>query len=237
LRIENLKRVYLSYILDSKTPTYANRNRFEQIKKSDISKGDVANDTTISTTVHIGTHIDMPYHFYENGQTIEDFDADFWVFQQDEILFIELRIENEELIIRDELIMELEKIKNNSQFSTLNSQLLIVKTGICHRRETQEFWEKNYGFHLDIANYLREYFTNIKIFGFDSISVSSWQNRILGREAHKAFLEPNNPILLLEDMDLRKITKNTKLKEVIVSPLRIASCDGLPCTVFGVIDD
>ena len=237
MRIENLKRVYLSYILDSKTPTYANRNRFEQIKKSDISKGDVANDTTISTTVHIGTHIDMPYHFYENGQTIEDFDADFWVFQQDEILFIELRIENEELIIRDELIMELEKIKNNSQFSILNSQLLIVKTGICHRRETQEFWKKNYGFHLDIANYLREYFTNIKIFGFDSISVSSWQNRILGREAHKAFLEPNNPILLLEDMDLRKITKNTKLKEVIVSPLRIASCDGLPCTVFGVIDD
>jgi kynurenine formamidase len=237
LRIENFKRVYLSYILDSKTPTYGNRNRFEQIKKSDISKGDVANDTSISTTVHIGTHIDMPYHFYENGQTIEDFDADFWVFQQDEILFIELRIENGELIIRDELIMELEKIKNNSQFSTLNSQLLIVKTGICHKRESQEFWAKNYGFHPDIYNYLVDNFPNIRVIGFDSISVSSLTDRMLGREAHKRFLNPNRPILLLEDMDLRKLNSHSTIKELIISPLQIAKCDGLPCTILCRIEN
>ena len=33
------------------------------------------------------------------------------------------------------------------------------------------------------------------------------------------------------------LAKNTKLKEIIVSPLRISKCDGLPCTVFGVFDD
>jgi len=230
--------------LDTDTPTYGNRNRFEQVKKSDISNGDVANDTIISTTVHIGTHIDMPYHFYEDGQTIEDYESYFWRFSQKEILFVELRIENGGfgienggLIIRDELINKLEEIKNNSQLSILNSQLLIVKTGICYKRGQKEFWEQNYGFHPDIADYLRENFLNIKIFGFDSISVSSFTNRMLGRESHKRFLNPKQPILLLEDMDLRYVDNNTNFKEIIVSPLRIANCDGLPCTVFAKIEN
>ena len=223
--------------MDTDTPTYGNRNRFEQVKKSDISKGDIANDTAISTTVHIGTHIDMPYHFYNDGQTIEDFDVDFWIFEKKEILFIELKIKNKELIIKDELINELEKIKNNSPLSTFNYQLLIVKTGICHKRDKKEFWEQNYGFHPDIAKYLRDNFPNIKIFGFDSISVSSWQNRTLGRIAHKTFLDPQKPILLLEDMNLCNVNKNINFDEIIVSPLRISKCDGLPCTVLCKIEN
>lgn len=219
--------IYLSYILEANTPTYGNRNRFEQIKKSDISCGDVANDTSIYTTVHIGTHIDMPYHFYENGNTIEDYSADFWRFETP--LFIE--IEQEDLIIRDKLIKKLNSIRD------IGYDMLIIKTGICDRRDRDEFWENNYGFHPDIYDYLVQNFPNIRVLGFDSISVSSFANRVLGREAHKRFLNPKNPILLLEDMDLRTINKDIKLKELIVSPLRISNCDGLPCTVFGVLND
>jgi len=218
---------YLSYILDKGTPAYGDRNRFNIIKKSDISKGDVANDSSISTNVHIGTHIDMPYHFYENGQTIEDFDADFWVFKKS--LFIE--IEPNGYIIKDEVIKKLDTIEN------IGYEILVVKTGICHRRESPGFWAENYGFHPDIANYLREHFPNIRVIGFDSISVSSLTDRMLGREAHKRFLDPKNPILLLEDMDLRELNKNSTIRELIISPLRISKCDGLPCTVFGVWDD
>ena len=224
--------IFLSYILDEQTPTYGDRNKFEQIKKSDISNGDVANDTTISTTVHIGTHIDMAYHFYEDGKTIEDYNADFWRFTNP--LFV--KIEPKSLIIKDELIDLL-----NSKFKIQNSKspydILIVKTGVCEIRAKEKFWKENFGFHPDIANFLREKFPDIRVFGFDSISVSSWQDRMLGRESHKKFLNPKKPILLLEDMDLRSIDENTKLKEIIVSPLRIAQCDGLPCTVFGVVDD
>lgn len=227
---------FLSYILNKQTPTYGNKNKFKQIKKSDIANGDVANDTTIETTVHIGTHIDMPYHFYENGQTVEGFSPDFFIFNEKEILFIELKINNRELIIKDELIDELEKVKNDSSSTINNYKLLIVKTGICHKRDNREFWEQNYGFHPDIAYYLRKNFPNIKIFGFDSISISSWQDRELGRVAHKVFLDPKNPILILEDMNLCEVNKDTKIKEIIIAPMRIAKCDGLPCTVISLID-
>jgi len=216
--------IFLSYILDEKTPTYGNRNKFEISKKSDISSGDVANDSFISATVHIGTHIDMPYHFYEDGQTIEDFDASFWIF--DKPLIIE--IESQSVVIKDEL---LEKLKN---IDDIGYDILIVKTGICNIRDKSEFWEKNYGFHPDVYDFLIDNFSDIRVFGFDSVSVSSFQNRMMGREAHKRFLNPKKPILLLEDMDLRAIDK---IKKIIISPLRISNCDGLPCTIFGILDD
>ncbi|MCF6173877.1 MAG: cyclase, partial [Campylobacteraceae bacterium] len=106
-----------------------------------------------------------------------------------------------------------------------------------HKRDKEIFWKENFGFHPDVAEFLRENFPNIKVVGFDSVSVSSFENRMLGREAHKAFLNPQSPILLLEDMDLREVDKNTKFTEIVIAPMRIAKCDGLPCTVFGTLND
>lgn len=218
---------YLSYILDENTPTYGNRNKFICEKKSDISKGDIANDSNINTTVHIGTHIDMPYHFFEKGQTIVDFDVHYFKFNN--ILFIELKPES--IIIKDDLINILKEINEKNKYD-----MLVVKTGICHIREENEFWEKNYGFDPVVAVYLRKEFPNIRVVGFDSISVSSFTHRILGRKAHESFLNPEKPILLLEDMDLTKITAKMSFKKITIAPLRISKCDGMPCTVIGEIN-
>jgi kynurenine formamidase len=220
------KFLYLSHIIDENTPTYGNRNKVEIVQKASIKNGDIANDSSISTTVHIGTHIDMPYHFFGNGQTIEDFRIDYFHFEN--VLFLEITPQS--LIIDKELISKLEEIADKKRY-----EILVLKTGICHKRETEDFWNKNYGFSPRIADYLREEFPNIRVFGFDSISVSSFQNRMLGREAHKSFLDPKKPILLVEDMDLTQLEKNIEINEVTIAPLRIAGCDGLPCTVIAEI--
>ncbi len=220
------KLIYLSYLLDSNTPTYGNRNKFSCEKKSNISKGDVANDSSIETTVHIGTHIDMPYHFFEDGQSIEDFDIDY--FQFSNILFIEMQPKH--VIVKDDLISILEDKENKEQYD-----LLIVKTGICYKRDKDIFWKKNYGFAPEVANYLRDCFPTLRAIGFDSVSVSSFANRMLGRESHKAFLNPKKPILLIEDMDLRDLNMEQKIKSISVAPLRIAKCDGLPCTIIAEV--
>ncbi len=68
-------KIWLSYTINKETPLYGGRTENLNIyKTSSIKDGKVANDTKIETTAHIGTHIDMPYHFYEYGQTIDDFD-------------------------------------------------------------------------------------------------------------------------------------------------------------------
>lgn len=217
--------IFLSYPLNTLTPSYGNRNRFQIDKKSAITQGDVANDSTITTTVHIGTHLDMPYHFYENGQTISAYDANFFSFTK--ILFLEIFPEN--LIIKDELIRQLSLIIDDGY------DLLLVKTGACVHRTEETYWSQNYGFHPDVYTILTQRFPSIRVFGFDTISVSSFQNRTIGREAHKRFLNPDYPILLLEDMDLRFINTSTVFTSIIVAPLRIEDCDGIPCTVIATI--
>jgi kynurenine formamidase len=224
--VKKSKFIYLSYILDKNTPTYGNRNIFGIEKKSSISDGDIANDSFIQTTVHIGTHIDMPYHFFIEGQTIEDFDCEYFNFQN--VLFLE--INSKELIVKDELIDKLKTIEKKDSYD-----IFILKTGICNKRNEEIFWRENYGFDSSIAKYLRKNFPNIRVFGFDSISVSSFAHRMLGREAHKAFLNPKKPILLLEDMDLTMLDKTSKIKSLNIVPLRIAKCDGLPCTILAEV--
>ena len=47
--------------------------------------------------------------------------------------------------------------------------------------------------------------------------------------AHEQFLL-DNEILILEDMDLELLVNTPK--KVIISPLQVASADGVPCTVI-----
>ena len=214
---------YLSYIIDEQTPTYGNRDSVKLIKKSSLANDEPANNTHIQTTTHVGTHVDMPYHFFEDGQTIRDFEASFWFFTNP--LFVE--ITPKDFVVHDELINKLTPIDNKSRYD-----ILIVKTGMCNKRDHSDFGEKNVGFAPEISDYLRNNFPNVRIFGFDSVSVSSFQARMIGREAHRAFLNPKHPIILLEDMDLKDITNNTVINELIISPLRISQSDGIPVTIM-----
>lgn len=214
----------LSYPLNKNTPTYGDRNRVVLAKTSNISAGDPANDTYLSMTVHSGTHVDMPCHFYAEGQSWSDFNIDFWHFRNP--LFVE--IEPVGKVISAELLDELDKIE-----SKVNADILVVKTGFCHNRDDKKAIMTNYGFDPDVAAYIRDKMPNVRVFGFDSLSVSSFTNREVGRIAHKGFLNPKNPILLLEDMDLRDCSADTQFDSLIIAPLFIDECDAMPCTVFG----
>ncbi|EDP3961025.1 TPA: cyclase family protein [Campylobacter jejuni] len=218
--------IYLSYCLDEATPTYGNNEKIKLTKKSSIEHNDIANHTIITISVHNGTHIDMPLHFFSDGQSIDDFFCNDFIFNN--ILFIE--IDSSDIIINHNLIQKMSEATDK-----INIEAIIVKTGICFKRGQEVYWKENFGFHPDIADYIREFFPSVRLFGFDSISVSSFSNRELGRIAHRKFLDPKKPILLLEDMNLNEISKKDNIKKLIVAPLRIRNSDGLPCTVIAEI--
>ena len=44
---------------------------------------------------------------------------------------------------------------------------------------------------------------------------------MIGRDAHRAFLNPTSPIILLEDMDLNNISENSKFEQLIIAPLKL----------------
>lgn len=217
------KIIYLSYLIDAHTPTYGNRYNVELIRKSDIGRGDTANETHFRSTLHVGTHIDFPFHFYENGQTLEDFPAEFWFFNHP--LLVEVKPES--LILEREIIARLEQLDGIQE-----TDILLIKTGQCYLRNSRQYWEENIGVSPKVYDYLQEKMPEVRILGFDSISVSSFQHREIGRESHKKFLNPHKPVLLLEDMDLRNLENKYDLVHVVVAPAMIAGVDGVPCTVI-----
>ena len=221
------KKIYLSYPLDQEMPCYGNMEKVSINRVSSIEHGCMANQSRIITSLHNGTHIDFPFHFYKNGQTVDNYSPDFWFFDNPILLEIKPRGQ----ILCQEIIEKILRINCKS------ADILIVKTGICNMRDKDIYWQKNYGFSSDLYSFFKKHMPDLKVFGFDSVSVSSFAERESGRLAHRVFLNPSDPILLLEDMNLCDISKNMELKKVIVAPIRVKGCDASLCTVWGIFDD
>ncbi|CAN2040219.1 arylformamidase [Candidatus Magnetomoraceae bacterium gMMP-15] len=217
--------IFLSYFLDDKTPAYGNGESFKSEIVQSINQGDSCNTVQWTFLNHIGTHVDCPYHFSRNGKKLSDYHADFWIFQKIHLLDLSP--------ISPGKIIDLMPISINSISPEV--ELLLIKTGFSSKRHESIYWCKNPGFSPGLADELRINFKQLRAIGFDSISISSWTNRVLGRKAHKAFLDHDRPILLIEDMDFSSIEKNTSLEQVIVSPFQVKNADAAPCTVMAEV--
>ncbi|RNC86061.1 MAG: cyclase [Balneola sp.] len=221
-------KIFLSHSLNNNTPTYGNRSRVSVSKIKSIKEGSTVNESTINLPLHCGTHIDFPHHFFSEKITQENYEADFWFFNKPIII----EVEQSELIIDEKIIDQLKQVKDKASFD-----ILLVKTGATAFRSESRYWEYNYGLSPNVADYLKEEFTSIRVVGMDFISLSSYQHSDAGKAAHYHFLDPKSPILVIEDMDLTKVDANTTLREVIVCPLRIDGTDGVPVTCFGITED
>lgn len=212
--------ISLSHNLNNKTPTYGDGEGLVLEKTRDMCLGHSSNNSKISMPLHLGTHIDFPKHFCIEGKTSSDYAIADFIYHK--IGYAELK-NMTDLIIRN-VNFEFKNIEENCEF-------LIIKTGFENKRNTKEFWENGYGFSPETAKFLKNKFPNLKSIGFDLISLNSYQHREMGREAHKEYLIEND-ILIIEDMKLSNINKDTMLKKVIVVPLMIENVDGLPVTIL-----
>ena len=213
-----MKSVYLSYYINNRTPQYGGDDAIAILQRSSIADGDSSNSKQISMPNHVGTHIDFPRHFSIDGKTLNDYPADFWTF--DNPFVLDYNAADEEIIDLNESILE--SIPSGTD-------ILFINTGFQKNRGTKKYWNNNPGLSPDLAFKLRERCSNLKIVGFDFISLSSYQNRILGREAHKEFLVKNN-ILVIEDMNFTNLQKGVSL--VVALPFMIDQADGGPITVI-----
>jgi len=218
----NTKWKYLSYPLHPNAPAYGGNQAFFDEPDKQMSKGDSCNTRQWRMSNHMGTHIDFPKHFSNNGSVCDDYSADFWVFSSCAVLDI-AAVNPGQIITVDYL--ELARLPDNIE-------LLLLKTGFCNLRDNPVYFQKNPGLHPLIADSLRDKLPNLRVIGFDLISVSSYAYRELGRKAHRAFLDNDKPILLIEDMDLTTINGNTSIQQVIITPLRVKRADAAPCTVL-----
>ncbi len=216
---------YLSWPLYPAAPAYGGSQGFFDEPDKQMANGDSCNTRQWHMSNHMGTHIDFPRHFSEDGKTCDDYTAEFWIFENCAVLDL-ISVNPGHIITFDNV---------NLEIIPSNITLLMLKTGFCNQRNQPLYFEKNPGLHPGLAHILRERFDRLRVIGFDFISASSYAHRETGRLAHRAFLDHDRPILLLEDMDLRHVTGSTMIKKVVIAPLRVKEADAGPCTVMGEV--
>lgn len=217
---------FLSYTLGVDTPSYGSKSKMIIRNEKSIKRGDSSETFNVTLSNHYGTHVDCPAHFFEKGLKVAEVKADFWWFRSPQIINAKLQAGE---------LMGIGKVKNRVK---RNTDLLLLKSNWSKVRGQRKYFVSNPGIDPSVGYYLRSSYPKLRAIGFDWISLSSYLNRPKGREAHQAFLNPKGkgrPIVIIEDMDLRKVT--SRLKQVFVLPLRIKGIDSAPCTVLGKFSD
>lgn len=218
--------IYLSHFIESNSPVYGNDDGFRAKQLKSINTGDTANTQLWQFPNHLGTHIDFPRHFYTDGRALDDFSASY--FSCKNIAYVDLssRISSGELIGPEFF---------SDRCLDYSTEAIIVKTGFGAYRKDDMYWKENPGFDSGLADYLRERFKNIRFIGFDSISLTSYKWRDIGKVVHKEFLKDEHPIIPIEDMNLDKLGEKSIIQNMIISPLLVNGADGTPVTVMAEV--
>lgn len=176
-----------------------------------IIRGDVANVTKLDMGVHTGTHIDAPFHFEQDGITIDQIPID--------ILIGPCRVF--EIPASAEVVgpAELEKIDLKGMmrvlFKTSNSKYWA--------RGEREFQKGFVHLNDQGAQYLIE--RGIKLVGIDYLSIEGFGSH--DHATHHLLLR--NQVVILEGLDLSKVPPGEY--ELIALPLQIKGADGAPARV------
>lgn len=219
--------LYLSHVLSTTIPAYGGGSPFQSQNDKNMEAGDSCNTQIWRLSNHAGTHVDAPRHFSRSGKTISSYREADWAFEKPVVIDI-APIEPGQIVgVRD---IEVKPIPTGVD-------LLLIKTGFGSRRNEPEYARLNPGFEPELADWLRKKFPDLRMLGFDCLSVSSYAHRDIGRAAHRAFLENERPLLLLEDADLHAIDAETHLESVLVVPLQVLDADAAPCTVLAWLND
>lgn len=219
------KWIFLSYLIHESAPTYGGSRAFFDNPDKQMAKGDSCNTRIWRMSNHVGTHIDLPRHFVEDGDALDLYPAEFWVFRKVEVVILDHVAPGQILTPND---LEHYAVPQDVE-------MLMLRTGFCELRNDPVYWQNNPGLHPELASKLRLDFPLLRVIGFDFISLSSFANRQLGREAHKSFLNDSRPLLPIEDMDLSEIGQNMIPQQVIVAPIRVKNADAAPCMILAEV--
>jgi kynurenine formamidase len=215
------KTIFLSRFLENNMPCYNGENAFYATQRDSIASGKTTNSLTVHMSNHVGTHVDFPSHFINNGKTLSDYPAERFIFSRPFICRIPM--DCGEYITADALI---------SRGAPQDLDLLIIKTGYGRFYRQDKYWNDNPGIDKSAAEYIKSNFKKIRGLGVDFISINAHHDKEPGRQAHIALLSAPE-VLIIEDMSLP--TEDYHYSRVIVAPMPIRNADGAPCAVIAEI--
>ena len=179
---------------------------------SKISDGANANVSHIKMGVHTGTHVDAPFHFLDNGKTIEEIPLSILVGRA-----YVLHLPNSVRMITAEILQ-------NANIPPRTRRVLM-------RTRNSILWsKKNLSFQEDfvaIDEEASEYLVNrgVKLVGVDYLSVAPFKN---SGPTHRILLSAG--VVIVEGLDLSKVSQGRYNFHCL--PLKLSGSDGAPARVI-----
>ena len=195
----------ISLKLTGETIRWVTAPPFELEERRRMSKGDPNNSSALNMSVHSGTHIDAPFHFVADGNTIDQLPVERFIGPA-----LVFAVEAERYITKEHVAGIRLDGATRVLFKTRNSELL-------HQREYDPDFV---AFSVEAAQSLVE--LGVELVGLDYLSVAHADEQV---PVHRAFLD--HGVVLLEGIDLSAVAPGRY--ELMCLPIPLGDSDGAPC--------
>jgi arylformamidase len=179
---------------------------------SRIANGDDTNVTSLKFTSHVGTHVDAPWHFIDEGAKLNDLPIDRWIGP---CLVIAIPDDAARIEVEHLEAVEIPEGIERLLFRTSNS---------AHWRPGKLKFEEDY---VAVAPAAARWIVDhgIRLVGIDYLSIELFDDA--ANETHRTLL--GNDVLVIEGLNLAGIEPGPY--QLICLPLRLAAGDGAPARV------
>jgi len=203
-----MKLIDVSVALDTSLPTYPGNTPFSLEAVKRIASGDSSNVSTIHLSVHAGTHVDAPRHFFDSGIGVDALPLEMLCGRTRVI-----EVTSRKAIAAEDLAA-----------ARLSEDVrVLIKTHNSRLWGTAEFQKDFVGVTESGAKYLVEH--GIKVVGVDYLSVEVFKTP--GAPAHHTLLGAGT--IVIEGLNL--IDVEPAVYDMICLPLRVVGADGAPARV------
>src|SRR5918912_3004747 len=169
------------------------------------TQGYVSEVVFLST--HTGTHMDAPFHFNPNGQTIDQVEVSRYICNN--AILIKIQKNASEMITSDDII-------RNSKYEIKEKDTVVFSTGWEKQiKQKDNYVRNNPGLSKDAAEYLVE--KKVNAIGIDCPSIDIGTDS--GLIAHKILL--SNEILVIENLCNLYEFRDGRFT-LLVTPLKLA---------------
>jgi arylformamidase len=209
--VSNAKPIDLAYNLDPATPVYPGDpplviQVLESTRDTRADGRRSLNNSRIAMGIHSGTHMDAPFHFFENETTIDHVPLEVCVGKA---LMIDLRND-----LRDGMIGVQHLKPHEAKIREIRR--LVVHSGWSSKWGTLEFFTSHAVFTPEAAQFVVDCGVRLVAVDFPSVDRAPYP-------AHIAFLSKG--IVIVENLTNLAAIKN-EVFDLVVLPLKLTGRDG-----------
>ena len=202
----------VSVLVHNGIPTWPGDPKFSMSLASSIAKGGVVNLTRLEMGAHTGTHMDAPFHFYQDGSGIDELSL--------------------EALIGPCRVFDLSDITSHISSATLEACDLKWVTRVLFKTRNSRHWANNDSeFDKEFIALTGNAATQlvqrgVKLVGVDYLSVEAFGGG--GRfPVHQTLLGAG--VVIIEALNLSQVAAGDY--ELIALPLKLKGADGAPARV------